>query len=107
MAAINSARDGAPFWLMRHAPANPEDAGAGATDYMRLTGPVALGYMWCRIVEAGMGRLARGRRRRAHARQARHRPLLLFERMLRETPLHPARIRLGAGNIMELPAEAF
>jgi hypothetical protein len=31
----------------------------------------------------------------------------LFERMLPETPLHPARIRPGAGNVLELPAQAF
>jgi acyl-CoA dehydrogenase len=29
------------------------------------------------------------------------------ERMLPETALHLARIRLGSANVMELPAEAF
>jgi hypothetical protein len=49
----------ATTWLMRHATADPDDADAGATDYMHLMGLVALGYMWCRIVEAAPGRLAR------------------------------------------------
>ena len=31
----------------------------------------------------------------------------LVEQMLPETALHPRRIRLDAGNVMELPAEAF
>jgi acyl-CoA dehydrogenase len=96
----------ATAWLMRHAPHSPDDAGAGATDYMHLMGLVALGYMWCRIVEAAMGRLARD------ASAARMRDKLVtgrffVERMLPETALHLARIRLGSANVMELPAEAF
>jgi alkylation response protein AidB-like acyl-CoA dehydrogenase len=96
----------ATAWLSRHAPANPDHAGAGATDYMQLMGLVALGYMWCRIVEAAMGSLARD------ASAARMREKLVtgrffVERMLPETALHLARIRLGAANVMELPAEGF
>ncbi len=96
----------ATAWLARHAPANPDDAGAGATDYMHLMGLVALGYMWCRLVEAAMGRLARD------ASAARMRDKLVtgrffVERMLPETALHLARIRLGSANVMALPAEAF
>jgi hypothetical protein len=62
--------------------------------------------MWCRIVEAAMGSLARD------ASAARMREKLVtgrffVERMLPETALHLARIRLGAANVMELPADAF
>jgi hypothetical protein len=32
---------------------------------------------------------------------------LFVEWLLPETALHPARIRLGAGNVMQLPAGAF
>jgi hypothetical protein len=96
----------ATLWLMRHAPAKPDDAGAGADDYMHLIGLVALAYMWCRIVAAAMARLA------VDAAAAPMRGKLVtgrffVERMLPETALHLARIRLGAGNVMELPAEAF
>jgi hypothetical protein len=96
----------ATAWLMRHAPANPDDAGAAATDYMHLMGLVALGYMWCRIVEAALARLA------VDAGAERMRGKLVtgrffVERMLPETAIHLARIRLGAANVMELPAEAF
>jgi hypothetical protein len=91
---------------MRNAPARPDDAGAGATDYMHLMGLVALGYMWCRIVEAAMARLAGNEAAaRMHAKLVTGR--FFVERMLPETALHLARIRLGAGNLMELPAEAF
>jgi hypothetical protein len=91
---------------MSNAPANPDDAGAGATDYMHLMGLVALGYMWCRIVEAALAGIA------ADAAAERMRGKLVtgrffVERMLPETALHLARIRAGAANVMELPAEAF
>src|ERR1700730_15130873 len=53
----------ATLWLMRNAQtapdnAAPDNAAAGATDYLHLMGLVVLGYMWCRIVEAALGRLA-------------------------------------------------
>jgi len=35
---------------------NPEDAAAGATEYARLFGLVALAYMWCQMVEQSIGK---------------------------------------------------
>ena len=42
----------ATMWFMQNAMAKPDNAGAGATDYMHLFGLVALGYMWARIAKA-------------------------------------------------------
>jgi acyl-CoA dehydrogenase len=96
----------ATAWLMHNAPTQPDAAGAGATDYMHLMGLVALGYMWCRMIEAALARLAADQ---AAARM--HNKLVtgrfFVERMLPETAMHLARIRLGAANVMELSAEAF
>src|SRR5215468_9609540 len=50
----------ASMWLMKNATAQPDNAGAGASDYMHLFGLVALGYMWCRIVRAASAKLASG-----------------------------------------------
>ena len=47
----------ATMWFMQNAMTKPDNAGAGATDYMHLFGLVALGYMWCRIVEAAQAKL--------------------------------------------------
>ena len=89
-------------WFAQNAPGNPDNAGAGATDYMQLFGLVALGYMWCRIVDAakassataGMDdKLVTGR--------------FFMERMLPATTTHLARIKAGAESTMTLPAEAF
>jgi hypothetical protein len=91
---------------MRHAVASPDDAAAGASDYLHLMGLVALGYMWCRIVEAARARLAvdpavEGMRHKLATGR------FFVERMLPETALHLARIRLGAANLMELPAQSL
>ena len=37
--------------IARRGEADPEEAGAAATDYLRLFGLVALGYMWCRMAK--------------------------------------------------------
>jgi acyl-CoA dehydrogenase len=96
----------ATIWLTRNAPAKPDDAGAGATDYLHMMGLVVLGYMWCRIVEAAMTKLsddAVAERMRGKLITGR----FFVERMLPETELQLARIRLGSANVMELPAESF
>ena len=43
----------ATMWFMQNAMAKPDNAGAGSTDYMRLFGLVALGYMWAQNRQGG------------------------------------------------------
>jgi alkylation response protein AidB-like acyl-CoA dehydrogenase len=96
----------ASMWFMQNAMAKPDNAGAGATDYMHMFGLVALGYMWCRIAEAAIAHAktnGAGQRMSAKLTTAR----FFMERMLPETAAHFARIQSGAGSIMELPQEAF
>src|SRR3979490_2043288 len=50
----------ATMWFMQNAPAKPDNAGAGATDYMHLFGLVALGLMWCRIAKVAQAKIAAG-----------------------------------------------
>jgi acyl-CoA dehydrogenase len=98
----------ATLWFMQNAIAKPDNAGAGATDYMHLFGLVALGYMWARMVEAAQRRIAtgaNGAERRLAAKPAIGR--FFMERMLPATATHLARIEAGAGGTMELPAEDF
>jgi acyl-CoA dehydrogenase len=98
----------ATMWFMQNARANPDNAGAGSTDYMHLFGLVALGYMWCRMAEAAQGKLkagADGATPRLSAKLVTGR--FFMERMLPETAAHLARIKAGAASTMELPAEAF
>ena len=67
----------ASMWFMQNAMAKPDNAGAGATDYMHMFGLVALGYMWCRIAEAATAKLPKANgAAAAHEGQARDRALL-------------------------------
>lgn len=39
---------------------NPDEAGAAATDFLRLFGLVSLAYLWCRAVEVARSKLGQG-----------------------------------------------
>ena len=95
----------ASMWFMQNAMAKPDNAGAGATDYMHMFGLVALGYMWCRIAEAAQAKMGNGADPRFAAKLVTAK--FFMERMMPETATHLARIQAGAGTTMELPAEAF
>src|SRR5712692_2309632 len=87
----------ATMWFMQNAMGKPDNGGAGATDYMHLFGLVALGYMWCRMVEAAREKLkagANGSAERMNAKLVTGR--FFMERMLPETGSQLARIKSGA-----------
>src|SRR6185369_10025658 len=92
----------ASMWFMQNAMAKPDNAGAGAMDYMHMFGLVALGYMWARIAEAA---LAKSEDPVMKAKLITGR--FYMERILPETAAQLARIQAGAASTMELPAEAF
>jgi alkylation response protein AidB-like acyl-CoA dehydrogenase len=89
----------ATMWFMANALARPDNAGAGATDYMHLFGLVALGHMWARIAVAAADRPERA----ADLIAGR----AFMERAMPETALRLARITAGADTLMAMPAEAF
>jgi acyl-CoA dehydrogenase len=98
----------ATMWFMQNAMAKPDNAGAGATDYMHLFGLVALGYMWAQMAATARKKLANGGASasdRLNAKLVTGR--FFMERMLPETGAQLARIQAGADSTMELPAEAF
>jgi hypothetical protein len=96
------------MWFAQNALAKPDNAGAGATDYMHLFGLVALGYMWARMAEVAQQKLAAGADGAADRLNAKLVTGRFFvERLLPETGAHLARIQAGAASTMELPAEAF
>jgi len=98
----------ATMWFMQNALGNPDNAGAGATDYMHLFGLVALGYMWCRIAEAANAKAAAGGNGAAERMAAKLATGRYFmDHMMPATATHLARIKAGAASMMALPAEAF
>ncbi len=101
----------ATMWFMQNAMKNPDNAGAGATDYMHLFGLVALGYMWGRIVVSVNEKLKSGEASGALDAQALKNKLIVArffaEKMLPETGAQLARISAGAGSVMEMGMEGF
>jgi acyl-CoA dehydrogenase len=94
-------------WFVQNALGNPDQAGAGATDYMHLFGLVALGYMWCLIAQAARSKAAAGDGAAAPMNEKLVTGRFFMERMLPATAAHLARIKAGAESTMALPAEAF
>ncbi len=94
----------ATMWFLQNALGNPDNAGAGATDYMHLFGLVALGYMWCLIAQAAKTKAAA---RAGGAAERLTTGRFFMERMLPAAATHLARIKAGAASTMALPADAF
>jgi hypothetical protein len=97
----------ASMWFMQNAMAKPDNAGAGATDYMHLFGLVALGYMWCLIAEAAAAKIAAGDGAAARYQAKLTTARFFMDRMLPETATRLARIESGAASTMELPDDQF
>jgi alkylation response protein AidB-like acyl-CoA dehydrogenase len=96
----------ATLWLMQNGMKNPDDAGAASTDYLHLSGLVALGYMWGRMVKVAQDRLAEdGVKGFCENKIVTGR--YFMERVMPETAAHLARISSGSATMMSLPAEAF
>jgi alkylation response protein AidB-like acyl-CoA dehydrogenase len=96
----------ATTWLMQNALAKPDNAGAGATDYMQLFGLVTFGYMWARMAKVALDKIAGGAGE-PYLSTKLVTGRFFMERMLPETSVHLARIQTGSDTTMELPAEAF
>jgi acyl-CoA dehydrogenase len=96
----------ATMWFMNNAMARPDNAGAGATDYMHLFGLVAMGYMWAKMAEAALRRREDPQARasmEARLVTGRH----FMQRILPETALRLKRIETGADTTMALAADQF
>ncbi len=99
----------ATMWLAQNAPANPDNAGAGAYAYMDLMGLVTLGWMWLKMAAAASQALAAAERKEGAGF---YETKLVTARFYaaRELPLSTAlrrKIEAGADTLMQIPAEAF
>jgi hypothetical protein len=76
----------ATMWFMQNAMKQPDNAGAGSTDYMHLFGLVALAYMWAQMAKTAQDKLkagANGSEERMKGK-AHHRKILHGARAARE-----------------------
>jgi acyl-CoA dehydrogenase len=96
------------MWFMQNAMAKPDNAGAGATDFMHMFGLVSLGYMWLRIAKAAQDKLKAGANGATETMNGKMITARFFmERMLPETGAQLQRITSGSDSTMALPVEMF
>ena len=103
--ALGRVQDAALF-LMQNAMKNPDEAGAAATDLLRLMALTAMAYMWARIAIAAHKGLAAGNDNafyEAKLMTAR----FYVARVLPQTTSLNHQIKAGAATLMAMPAEAF
>ena len=92
----------ATLWLGKAGIANPDDGGAAATDYLRMFGLVAIGYMWCRMAETALAGSA-DNFRSAKLECAR----FYMAKIIPETGSLLVSITAGSKSVMALHEDAF
>ena len=103
--ALGRVQDAALF-LMQNAMKNPDEAGAAATDLLRLMALTAMTYMWNRIAIAAHKGLAAGNDNAFYeAKLATAR--FYIARVLPQSTALNHQIKAGAATLMAIPAEAF
>ncbi len=90
------ALQGATLWLAANGLKNPNDAGAGASDFLRLMGITMLALMWGKMAKVSLGK-----------EDSLHKDKLMcarywMERMVPECPMLLERIQAGSQVVMEL-----
>ncbi|UKJ74670.1 acyl-CoA dehydrogenase C-terminal domain-containing protein [Azospirillum brasilense] len=86
---------------------DPEEAGAAATDYLRLFGLVALGWMWLRMVKAAKTKLAAGDGNAAFLEAKIRTARFYTAKLLPQTNALFVIIMAGSSSLMEMDEAAF
>jgi alkylation response protein AidB-like acyl-CoA dehydrogenase len=95
------ALQGATMWLAANGMANPNNAGAGAVDYLRLMGIVVTGWMWARMAKLAREKLAAGGGNAQFYKDKLMCAKYWMERMIPECSMLLERIQAGSENLME------
>ncbi|WP_298282752.1 acyl-CoA dehydrogenase C-terminal domain-containing protein [Acidocella sp.] len=97
----------ATFFIAEKALADAEEAGAAATDYLRLFGLVALGFMWLKMMKLALEKLPDAGVDAPFYQAKLSTGRFYLERMLTQVGALLAVIKAGKGALMELPEELF
>ena len=87
--------------------ADPDEAGAAATDYLRLFGLTAIAYMWARMAEAAAPKVAAGADADGFYAAKLATARFYMDRVLPQTGALFAQIMAGGASIMGLDEAAF
>jgi butyryl-CoA dehydrogenase len=92
-------------WLAQKGLSDPEEAGAAATDYLRLIGLVALGYMWARTAQVALAHAGDDGDGFYAAKLATAR--FFMQKLLPQTGSLVSQIMSGKDALMDVPESAF
>jgi hypothetical protein len=96
----------ATMWLAQNGLANPNNAGAGAYDYLRMMGIVTVGWMWARMAKVAQEKLAAGAGNKAFYEAKLVSARYWMERLIPECPMLFERIQAGSDTIMGFAPDA-
>jgi len=86
---------------------NPDEAGAASTEYLRMFGLVALGFMWAQMAKIAKQKLAEGTDDPQFFETKLVTARFFFERMIPDVSSLLVKMSAGSDTMMELDAEAF
>jgi hypothetical protein len=90
----------ATMWLAANGLQNPNNAGAGATDYLRLMGIVVVAWMWARMAKVSLAKLKSGQGNQDFYKQKLVCARYWMERLIPECPMLLERIQVGSETVM-------
>ncbi|MBS3962183.1 MAG: acyl-CoA dehydrogenase C-terminal domain-containing protein [Sandarakinorhabdus sp.] len=97
----------ATMWLMQNGMANPDNAAAGASAYLRLMALVTFGALWLMMEKASHEVLAADAEDRAFYEAKLITAQHFFERQLPDVQGLAARVKAGAQTLMAMPDTSF
>jgi hypothetical protein len=86
---------------------DPDEAGAAATDYLRLFALVTLGYLWARMAEVAAAKLAAGEGEARFYDNKVKTAAFFFAKLLPQTDALLKTIQAGSETLMAVEADAF
>ena len=97
----------ATAWIGEQGLKDPEQAGSGSRDYLRLFALVVVGYLWARMAQTARDALGRGTDERAFYEAKLATANFFLTRMLPDTSSLLSKIMSGKDAMMALEAEQF
>jgi hypothetical protein len=94
------------MWLMQNGMTNPDNAGAGSTDYMHMMGLTSLAYMWAKMAVVAQTAIDSGSNDEFYSNKLITGRYFVL-RMLPQMGAHLAKMKTGAEPLMALEAAAF
>ena len=94
------------MWLMQNGMTNPDNAGAGSTDYMHMMGLTSLAYMWAKMAVVAQAAIDGGSNDEFYTNKLITGRYFVL-RMLPQMGAHLAKLKTGAEPLMALDAAAF